>query len=413
MASQRYSNRATPLAPLSPRDFQSTGFEVIDPSQMVEEERLPFYNRNHYYPMRIGEVLKDRYQVVAKLGYGASSTVWLCRDLRERSYRVIKAHVNTLKHNQEFEVFKHLASITAEHSGRLHVRQLEDSFKMKSCNGEHDFFVLAPLGMSMRTLQELHEDGIFAQSVVEGALDQVLFGLNFLHEADVIHTDLHSDNLLIAITNDSILSKVEEDEVRSPSARKQMGDNTIYVSRYMLGGAGPLVICDFGQARIGNKQSGNAMPVPYRAPEVILNMELDSAVDIWSLGLLTWDFLEREALFGIYDKESVELNDAHHLAAMTALLGPPPPEFLKRSKETSKYWDINGKWRGPVPLPNGKKLQSLVTNLTGDDKDDFLDLLSGFLCWLPEERLTAGQAYYHCWLRGRSEEPIVIPSVEN
>jgi serine/threonine-protein kinase SRPK3 len=28
---------------------------------------------------------------------------------------------------------------------------------------------------------------------------------------------------------------------------------------------------------------------------------------------------------------------------MTALLGPPPPEFLKRSKETSKYWDIDGR----------------------------------------------------------------------
>jgi serine/threonine-protein kinase SRPK3 len=54
----------------------------------------------------------------------------------------------------------------------------------------------------------------------------------------------------------------------------------------MLGGAGPLIICDFGQARIGNKQSGNAMPVPYRAPEVILSMEWDNAVDIWSLGLL-------------------------------------------------------------------------------------------------------------------------------
>ena len=65
--------------------------------------------------------------------------------------------------------------------------------------------------------------------------------------------DLHSDNLLVAITDDSILSKVEEDEIRSPSARKQVGDTIIYVSRYMLGGAGPLVICDFGQARIGNK----------------------------------------------------------------------------------------------------------------------------------------------------------------
>jgi hypothetical protein len=101
---------------------------------------------------------------------------------------VIKAHVNTLKHNHELEVFNYLASMTVEHSGRVHVRQLEDSFMMKSCNGEHDFFVMTPLGMSMRTLQDLHKDNIFAQSVVKGALDQVLFGLNFLHEANVIHT---------------------------------------------------------------------------------------------------------------------------------------------------------------------------------------------------------------------------------
>jgi hypothetical protein len=70
------------LPPLLPRTFYSTGFEVINPSQIVEEERLPFYNYDHYYPIRISEVLKDRYQVVAKLSYSASSTVWLCRDLR-------------------------------------------------------------------------------------------------------------------------------------------------------------------------------------------------------------------------------------------------------------------------------------------------------------------------------------------
>ena len=101
---------------------------------------------------------------------------------------MVKAHINTLKHNQELEVFRHLAAITEEHSGRAYVRRLEDSFKLKSSNGEHDCFVLIPLGMSMRTLQELNKDGIFAQSVVKGALDQLLFGLNFLHEADVIHT---------------------------------------------------------------------------------------------------------------------------------------------------------------------------------------------------------------------------------
>jgi serine/threonine-protein kinase SRPK3 len=74
---------------------------------------------------------------------------------------------------------------------------------------------------------------------------------------------------------------------------------------------------------------------------------------------------------------------------------------------------VLGKWKGPVPLPSEKNLQSRVKNLGGDDKDDFLDLLSGFLCWLPEERVTAGQAYYHCWLRGRSDEPISIPTIES
>lgn len=82
---------------------------------------------------------------------------------------------------------------------------------------------------------------------------------------------------------------VEENEMHKPSARKQIGDIIIYVSQYMLGGAGPLTICDLGQARIGREHRGNAMPVPYRAPEVILNMTWGNAVDAWSVGLLVWN----------------------------------------------------------------------------------------------------------------------------
>ncbi|PNY27627.1 SRSF protein kinase 3, partial [Tolypocladium capitatum] len=307
MASSRTFSRPAML--LHPREFPSSGFEMIDPSQRIEEERLPFYTRDDYYPMRIGEVIQDRYQVVAKLGYGTSSTVWLSRDLREQKYLVLKVHINTLKHNQELKVYRHLAGINTEHPGREYVRRVEDSFKLKGPNGEHDVFVMMPLGMSLRTLQEMQKDDVLQQNLVVRALDQVLLGLNFLHEADVIHTgkclfptgsitggrtcpsnhrkqDLHSDNLLVAITDDSVLSMVEENEIHKPSARKQIGDVIIYVSQYMLGGAGPLTICDLGQARIGKEHHGKAMPLPYRAPEVILNMTWGTAVDAWSVGLL-------------------------------------------------------------------------------------------------------------------------------
>jgi hypothetical protein len=80
-----YQNRVSSSAsgrPLLPRKFPSSGFEVIDPLIKVEEETIPFYDARLYYPVRIGEVFLNRYQAVAKLGYGSSSTIWLCHDLR-------------------------------------------------------------------------------------------------------------------------------------------------------------------------------------------------------------------------------------------------------------------------------------------------------------------------------------------
>lgn len=88
--------------------------------------------------------------------------------------------------------------------------------------------------------------------------------------------------------NKSIFSTVEENEIHKPSPRKVIGDTVTQVSQYMLGGKGPLILCDLGQARIGREHRGNAMPIPYRAPEVILNMPRGNSVDAWSTGLLVW-----------------------------------------------------------------------------------------------------------------------------
>ncbi|VUC31591.1 unnamed protein product [Clonostachys rosea] len=355
-------------SPPGARKFPSEGFKVIDPAEKVEEERLPFYERQNYYPMRIGQVVEERFQVVAKLGYGTTSTVWLSRNLITRDYWVLKVYVNSLQHIQELQIYQHLQGFVPDENtiGKPHIRQLQDSFSLRGPYGDHQVLVMKPLGMSLMTLQELYiqKNRNFEENLVTGALDQVLLGLDYLHEAKIVHTDLHSDNLLIDITDYSILSTVEEQEITEPSARKRDIDRYIYLSRYMLAGAGPLVISDLGQARIGEEHRGKAMPLPYRAPEVILGMPWGSKVDTWSVGILVslpwinddspdisqltfplrkaWDLLERESLFGVYDKNSEEQNDAHHLAAMTALLGPPPPAFLQMGEETKKYWNQKG-----------------------------------------------------------------------
>lgn len=44
---------------------------------IVEEEELPDYRADRFYPVQLGNIFQNRYQVVAKLGFGSSSTRWL------------------------------------------------------------------------------------------------------------------------------------------------------------------------------------------------------------------------------------------------------------------------------------------------------------------------------------------------
>lgn len=65
-----------------PRTFPTGGFKTIEADQEVEEEELPDYQADRFYPVQLGELFQDRYQAIAKLGFGSSSTTWLARDLR-------------------------------------------------------------------------------------------------------------------------------------------------------------------------------------------------------------------------------------------------------------------------------------------------------------------------------------------
>lgn len=60
----------------------STAGAQISPGQdgLIEEAALPHYDHKEYYPVRLGEVLGGQYKIISKLGYGRSSTVWLCKN---------------------------------------------------------------------------------------------------------------------------------------------------------------------------------------------------------------------------------------------------------------------------------------------------------------------------------------------
>jgi hypothetical protein len=75
------------------------------------------------------------------------------------------------------------------------------------------------------------------------------------------------------LTDNSALSDIEEGEITQPI--EILGGRTIYNSRPMPVDTGLPVLCDFGEARIGDKKhTGDIMPGIYWASEVIFGCRM-------------------------------------------------------------------------------------------------------------------------------------------
>lgn len=77
----KWANKAFRRSPWSPICFPTSGFEIVRPSEILEEEWFERFRQGRYYPANIGDLINSKYQIVGKLGFGTTSTVWLARDL--------------------------------------------------------------------------------------------------------------------------------------------------------------------------------------------------------------------------------------------------------------------------------------------------------------------------------------------
>ncbi|KZF22425.1 kinase domain protein [Xylona heveae TC161] len=366
----------TLITSCQPRVFSSSGFTNIDLSKPIEEETLPDYLAERYYPVHIGEIYNSRYQVVTKLGFGSSSTVWLCRDLYHKCYITLKVHVRSRRPIPEVEISNYLRTIQDVHGGEKCVRLVHDSFQVQGPHGVHQCLLYQPAGVDISDFMHYLPEGALPEYLLRPAMRIVLVALDYLHQAKVVHTDIQPNNILLGVDDVSILAEMEEDEIPNPVPRKQLQDRIIYTSCSMPLTNGEPVLSDLGEARFSKeKQCGLIMPSVYRAPEVMLGMSWDYKVDIWA----AWTLFEQGHLFKNKSLESTS-DHAHRFAEMVSLLGPPPLENL-------------------VPIPD-QSLEGRESQLEGGEKGIFLQFIRKVLRWLPEERPTALELLSDEWLRG-------------
>ncbi|KAB8245449.1 kinase-like domain-containing protein [Aspergillus flavus] len=199
--------------------------------------------------------------------------------------------------------------------------------------------------MSLRDMKLVFRPDGFDEDFVRGAITELLRALDFSHsDGEVVHTYLHPGNMLLGVYDNNSMQSLAERGFTSPVSRKAVSPTrTIYLSRLMRPREGPMLLSDFGEARIGpGPHGGDIMPLVYRAPETLLYVGWSYPVDIWSVGLTAWDLLEPKRLFTARDEHG-DLYDAAHLAQLFAALGPPPPEFLAKNPERrADFWDEQG-----------------------------------------------------------------------
>lgn len=85
--------RATPRSLFPGRSFRSPISYLPEYEWIDGAEDLNGYAKGGYHPIRIGDILHSRYQVIDKLGFGGWSTVWLVNDMLEKRLLAAKVGV--------------------------------------------------------------------------------------------------------------------------------------------------------------------------------------------------------------------------------------------------------------------------------------------------------------------------------
>lgn len=141
-------------------------------------------------------------------------------------YVALKVEIAKLQNAKQLSIIRYLASKAPQDVNSRFVVSLLDSFVHDGPNGRHLCLVLEPMGPSVSSIinaPQLDYDPRkpqprrFTNQRIKAILRNVLSGLSFLHHAGVVHGDIHSGNMLLAIQDLTTVEarKLRQDEVDS------------------------------------------------------------------------------------------------------------------------------------------------------------------------------------------------------
>ena len=327
-----------------------------------------------YYNVVLGELIDGRYHVRQNLGKGMFSSVVRAMDSKTGNLVAIKIIRNndTMRKagGKEIEILQQLRA--ADPDDKKHIIRFERQFDHKG----HLCMVFENLSMNLReVLKKFGRDVGLNLHAIRAYAQQMFLGLNLLRKCDILHADLKPDNLLVN-ENRNVLK-----------------------------------VCDLGSASPASENEITPYLVSrfYRAPEIILGIPYDHAIDVWSIGCTLFELYSGKILF-------TGRTNNQMLRSIMECRGKFPPKLLRRGALTHLHFDdllnfrsveedkITGRMVTKI-LDFKKPTRDLKTRLLGKgtrvseteakEINLFIDLLDRCLNLNPEKRCTPSEALRH------------------
>ncbi|EXM26999.1 CMGC/DYRK/PRP4 protein kinase [Fusarium oxysporum f. sp. vasinfectum 25433] len=343
-------------------------------------------DKDGYYKIRIGEVLNGRYQIQAALGRGMFSGVARAVDITTKELVAIKMMRNNdaLRKGGYTEIAILEKLNEADPEGRKHIIKFIRQFDYKG----HLCMVFENLSMNLReVLRKFGNNVGINLGATRAYAYQIFVALAHMRKCSIIHADLKPDNILVNESHNVLkICDLGTAIDKTDAATAHMDVTPYLVSRF------------------------------YRAPEIILGIPYDYAVDMWSIGCTLYEMYTGKILFAGDSNNQM-------LKAIMEIRGRLTPKLFKRGQLSPAHFDDKGQF---VSIERDKVLgkttvrtmavvkptRDLRTRLMAAssgmndaetrDLNHFIDLLEHCLTLNPDKRMKPADALRHPFFTARA-----------
>ncbi|KFG83189.1 putative protein kinase [Metarhizium anisopliae] len=380
-------------------------------------EKLVYYQPNGLHPIDLGDELHDhRFRVIHKLGYGGSSTVWLCRDQsKDRPvYVAVKIFHAGFAETECRELLMFKVKDEGIDHQEHHLCLPKERFISESPNGTHLCLVFPVLGPTVDQAASIFEEEQNSSSILRTISRSIVEALAILHRRGICHagmfceyapiafqlidswSDFRPANILLGLQSldglpeEQVLAQLGEPEEEIIQIREDSlpTPDIPYAPKYLVypvdfHDTSPsfilprAVVIDFGQAvEAAAEKAPPGIPANYAAPEVILQGGGGQEMDLWSLACTLYEVRVGQQLFDV--PQLIGVDEQDYEEEISTVLGKPG----------------HGRSDREVAREIGKRA-------FGDDmtpeKEQWAEMLAGLLRYEPDERLKAKDLLNNAW----------------